>query len=162
MVSRLPCPWDFPGKNTGVGCHFLLQGIFPTQGWNPHLLHWQVDSLPLSHQGSQDPIAYWKTDLRFEPRLPGFKTTHLSTTLQFLLPSIFREIKIKFPLVLLCLGEGTHRATVSHLPNWSWMPWRYFTSEHNSSPGEGWQCQSGYVYLDLQNPGCGTMNKYII
>ena len=32
-------PWDFPGKNTGVGCHFLLQGIFPTQGWNPGLLH---------------------------------------------------------------------------------------------------------------------------
>ena len=31
-----------PGKNTGVGCHFLLQGIFPTQGLNPHLLHWQA------------------------------------------------------------------------------------------------------------------------
>ena len=29
------CPWDFPGESTGVGCHFLLQGIFPTQGWNP-------------------------------------------------------------------------------------------------------------------------------
>ena len=38
-----------PGKNTGVGCHALLQGIFLTQGSNPHLLHWQVDSLPLSH-----------------------------------------------------------------------------------------------------------------
>ena len=45
------CPWDFPGKNTGVGCHFLLQEIFPPQGLNPHLLHWQVDSLPLSHEG---------------------------------------------------------------------------------------------------------------
>ena len=32
------CPWDFPGKKTGVGCHFLLQGIFLTQGLNPHLL----------------------------------------------------------------------------------------------------------------------------
>ena len=41
---------DFPGKNTGVGCHALLQGIFPTQGSNPcllRLLHWQVGSLPL-------------------------------------------------------------------------------------------------------------------
>ena len=41
---------DFWGKNTGVGCHALLQGIFPTQGSNPHLLclfHWQVGSLPL-------------------------------------------------------------------------------------------------------------------
>ena len=46
--SRLLCPWDFPGKDTEVDCHFLLQGIFPTQGSNSHLLHlldWQVDSL---------------------------------------------------------------------------------------------------------------------
>ena len=33
--SRLFCPWDFPGKNTGVGCHFLIQGIFLDQGSNP-------------------------------------------------------------------------------------------------------------------------------
>ena len=50
--ARLLCPWDFPGKSTGVGCHFLLQGIFLTQGLNPYLLHGQVDSLPLSHQRS--------------------------------------------------------------------------------------------------------------
>ena len=36
--ARLLCPWDFPGKNTGVGCHSFLQGIFPTQGSNPGLL----------------------------------------------------------------------------------------------------------------------------
>ena len=42
----------FPGKNTGVGCHFLLKGIFLTQGSNLQLLHWQADSLPQSHQGS--------------------------------------------------------------------------------------------------------------
>ena len=50
--ARLLCPWSFPGKNTGVGCHFLLEGVFHTQGSNPHLLcllHWQADSLPLSH-----------------------------------------------------------------------------------------------------------------
>ena len=35
-----------------MGCHFLLQVSSPTQGSNPHPLHWQVDSLPLSHQGS--------------------------------------------------------------------------------------------------------------
>ena len=39
---------DFPGKNAGVGCHFLLQGIFSTQGSNLCLLHWQVASLPES------------------------------------------------------------------------------------------------------------------
>ena len=41
---------DSPGKNVGVGCHTLLQGIFPTQGSNLHLLcllHWEVDSLAL-------------------------------------------------------------------------------------------------------------------
>ena len=32
VACSLLCPWDFPGKNTGVGCHFLLQGIFSTQG----------------------------------------------------------------------------------------------------------------------------------
>ena len=45
-----PSPWDSPGKNMGVGYHALLQGIFLTQGSNPHslcLLHWQVCSLPL-------------------------------------------------------------------------------------------------------------------
>ena len=41
---QAPLSTDFPGKNTGVGCHFLLQGIFPTQGWNRHLLRWQADS----------------------------------------------------------------------------------------------------------------------
>ena len=46
----LLCPWYFPGKNIGMACHFLLQGIFLTQGWNLRLQHWQVDSLPLSHQ----------------------------------------------------------------------------------------------------------------
>ena len=46
--------WDYPGKNTVVGCPFLLQRIFPTQGSNPHLwwlLHWQEDPLPPSHLG---------------------------------------------------------------------------------------------------------------
>ena len=45
--KRLLCPWDFPGKNTGVGCHFLLQEIFPTQGLHPGLPLYR-----LSHQGS--------------------------------------------------------------------------------------------------------------
>ena len=53
--SRILCPQDSPGKNTGVGCHFLLQGIFLSQGLNPcllQLLNWQVASLPLVPPGS--------------------------------------------------------------------------------------------------------------
>ena len=53
--SRLLYPWDFWGKNPGVSCYFLFQGIILTQGLNPHLLSllcWQMDSLPLNHLGS--------------------------------------------------------------------------------------------------------------
>ena len=53
--QTLLTPWASPGKNTGVGCHVLLQGIFPTQGSNLRLLrllHWQVGSLPLAPPGN--------------------------------------------------------------------------------------------------------------
>ena len=53
-ASRLLCHWGFPGKNTGMGCHFLLQGIFLTQGQKPCLLHWQADCLPVNHLGSPE------------------------------------------------------------------------------------------------------------
>ena len=49
VACQAPLPMGFPGKNTGVGCYFLLQGIYPAQRSNPHLLHWQVDSLPPNH-----------------------------------------------------------------------------------------------------------------
>ena len=53
--AKLLCPWDFSGKHTGMGWHFLLQRSSPTQGSNPHLLHlvhcrWILK--PLRHQGS--------------------------------------------------------------------------------------------------------------
>ena len=53
--TRLLCPWDSPGKSSGVGCHFLFQGIFPTRGQNPCLLHWQAGFawfFFFNHQGS--------------------------------------------------------------------------------------------------------------
>ena len=53
--TKFLCIWNFPGKNTGTDCHFLLQGIFPTQESNPHLLHWQADPLPLNHQSPYIP-----------------------------------------------------------------------------------------------------------
>ena len=69
-VAHQASLWDFPGKNTGASCHFLLQGIFPTRGSNPHLLHWQVGSLPLSHLGSSTYTEFLKTcSSRFENTL---------------------------------------------------------------------------------------------
>ena len=50
---------DSPGKNTEVGCHALLHGIFPTQGSNPGLLHCRQILYHLSHQGS--PTEAWET-----------------------------------------------------------------------------------------------------
>ena len=63
VTFQLLCPWDFPDKDTEVVCHFLFQGIFPTQRINPRLLHhlrWQTDSLPLSHQEALKRIIYNK------------------------------------------------------------------------------------------------------
>ena len=54
VARQAPLSMEFPSKNTGVGCHFLLQGIFLTQGSKLPLLHWQADSLPLSHLGSSN------------------------------------------------------------------------------------------------------------
>ena len=61
--ARLLRPWAFPGKSTGVGCHFLLQGIFPNQGLNPCLLFQQADSLALSLLGSPE-RSYFRANNR--------------------------------------------------------------------------------------------------
>ena len=58
-ATRLLCPWDSPGKSTEMGCHFLLQGIFPSQGLNLYLLgllRCQEGSLPLVPPGKQGNI----------------------------------------------------------------------------------------------------------
>ena len=62
LPTRLLCLWDSPGKNKGVVCHFLLQGIFPTQGLNLHLVclsHCRWILYPLNHQGSLSSIFLW-------------------------------------------------------------------------------------------------------
>ena len=73
QTTRLPYPWGFPGKNTGVGYHFLLQGIVPTQGSNPHLLcllHWQEVSLPLVTPGKHQ-AGEVKCSVYCQQRSPG-------------------------------------------------------------------------------------------
>ena len=66
VAHQPPLSMEFPGKNTGVGCHRLLQGFILTQGSNPCLLHWQVESLPLSPQGS--PMVKWYLQLNGGPQ----------------------------------------------------------------------------------------------
>ena len=77
VACRLLCPWDSPDKGTGVGCHALLQGIFPTKGSNSHLLnllHWQADSLPLAPPG--------KPRITSEPLIPLLGTYPKKTIIQ--------------------------------------------------------------------------------
>ena len=51
VSHQTPLLRDFPDKNTEMGCHFPFYSIYLTRWSNPRLLHWQMDSLPLSHQG---------------------------------------------------------------------------------------------------------------
>ena len=67
VAHQLLCSWDSPGNNTGVGCHALLQVIFPTQGSNLSLLfllHLQAGSLPLAPPGKPPHMHYclWNSD----------------------------------------------------------------------------------------------------
>ena len=71
--ARLLCPWDSPGKDTGLGCHFLLQKIFLTQGLNLcllYLLHWQAYSLPLPGKPRLQPSTKYKTGKRQDSGCP--------------------------------------------------------------------------------------------
>ena len=80
LPAWLLYPWDFPGKNTGVGSHLLLQGIFLTQRLNPWLLYRQPDSLPMSHQGSLASL---------HPLL-NISTHHLGSPVNSMVPKEFR------------------------------------------------------------------------
>ena len=88
---RLLCPWNSPGKNAGVGCHFLPQGILPTQGSNPSplgLLHWRADSLPLRYLGSPFSPFYKDTShIGLAPPYSSVTSPWLITSLRTPLPN---------------------------------------------------------------------------
>ena len=67
-AHQIHCPWNSPGKNTGVGCCSLLQGILPTQGLNPDLLHWRQILYGLSDQGSMFVCVCVKESILFRKK----------------------------------------------------------------------------------------------
>ena len=76
-------PWNSPGQNTGVGSCSLLQGIFPTQGWNPGLLHCRQIPYQLNYQGRPKPcishlIFFYLWLLPLYPLLFNFHTLSLT------------------------------------------------------------------------------------
>ena len=112
--TRLLHSWDFPGKSPGVGCHFLLQGIFPTQGSNPGLLHCRQILYCLSHQ-----------------RSPGEMQIKTSVRCHFTSTSIV-GVKWHLTEVLICiclglshlLGIVAEKAMAPHSSTLAWkIPW---------------------------------------
>ena len=85
--ARLFCPWDFPGKNTGGSCHFLVQGIFLTPGSNLYLLgllHWQVDSLLLCHQSGRYQTQSWRLLMQLLTTVLGLNKWNIWTKLHLM------------------------------------------------------------------------------
>ena len=113
--TSLLCPWDSPGKNTGIGCHFLLQGIFLTQGSDPclpHLLHWQVDSLPLSHPGSPSEmmLGIYKAQFVERPVQQNPNTLHPAPTMIHIL-----QLRFIIPPPATTAFQRTSQESVSNL-----------------------------------------------
>ena len=70
--ARLLCSWDFAGKNTGLGGHFLLQGMFSIQGSNPHLLYYKQ----ILYCWAMRKCVYVNYTLPISPALPSPLSTH--------------------------------------------------------------------------------------
>ena len=114
VAHQVLCPWDFPGKCTGVGCHSLFQGIFPTQGSNLCLLlgrqilyHWatwetpesllvvfnlpnpspQFSSVTQSYPTLCDPMNHSTPGLPVHHQLPEFTQTHVHWVSDTIQPS---------------------------------------------------------------------------
>ena len=85
--TRLLCPWTFPGKSTGVGCHFLLQGIFLTQGSNLGLWHYRQMLYGMSLSNFQDALVLQvgpvqsSCSFQRDPTSPGASWVHFSALL---------------------------------------------------------------------------------
>ena len=115
--TRPPCPWDSPDKNTGVGFHFLLQGILPIQGSSLHLLCWQVNFYhcsvtqscptlcdPMGCSTPRFPVLTVSQNLlklmSIESVMPS---NHLILCRPLLLPSIFPSIRVFSNELALCI-----------------------------------------------------------
>ena len=127
----LLCPWDSLGKDTGAGHHYLLHGIFPTQGQNLCLQHLQANSLPLGHLGSPKSPHYkpvirqpWNLDAlkqQAEGNSPclcrrAFKCRHLRTQWWGWTPSQIKDLKCCQEVQdELCWASETRFSTVPSL-----------------------------------------------
>ena len=120
VAHQAPCPWDFPGKNTGLGCHFLLQSIFPTQRLNPcllWLLHWQVDSLlpPGKHYMMGSKSQYMVAIIFIVKFVLENELTHLRNSLIYI---FWNVVYLQCHVIFWCTAKWfsyTHTHTHTHI-----------------------------------------------
>ena len=109
--TRLLCPWDSPGKNTGVGCRALLQGIVPTQDLNPGLPHCRRILYSLSHQRNLR-ILEWVAYPFFLPQELNWGVLHCRWILYQ--PSYQGSPKGSI---------WTNNSCITYTYHWSWGSW---------------------------------------
>ena len=110
--ARLLCPPHSPGKNTGVGCHSLFQGIFPTQGSNLGFLHCRQILYHLTHQGSPTHII----------KLIKMKLTKIKSILRACVRSHFSCVWLfATPWTAVC--QAPLSMEFSRQEYWSGLPW---------------------------------------
>ena len=130
--TRLLCPWNFPGQNTGVGCYFLLQGIFPHQGWNPHLLlhrwilyHWATWEAPQKIVANNLPRASYPLSI-------GKEFSNLAFNLWIYSTRSYSTDKQTGQRVMLHNWEPTANGQKSQDSDWAWIPPQYTGSAMNT------------------------------
>ena len=128
----MPKEQDSQGKNTGMGCHDLLRGIFLTQGSNPNLLcllHWQVDSL-LAPPG--------------RPFKPWFMTVHYSSKLTALLRTYVSLVKEHACHTGDGAGWSLEEGMTAHSSVLAWkVPWTEELVPAIQEMGSGWSLEEG-------------------
>ena len=142
--TRLLSPWNFPGQSTGLGCHFLLQGIFPTQGSNPGLPHSRQMLYHLSHQGS----PYF-----FEP-LFGAVGKNTWVDCHSLLQEIFptQGLNPGLPHCRQMLYRLKVKVKVKSLSR-VWLFGTPWTASHQAPPSMGFYRQEYWSGLPFPSPG---------
>ena len=137
--------WDFPGKSTGVGCHFLLQ-IFPTQGLNSGVRHCRQTLYPLSHQGSQ---YHLKSATKSNTKTQNYCIVYILTiAIMFYLPCI--RLLVGFPGSLASKESAGNAGDPGLIPGLGKFP------EGIGYPPQYWAplvAQTVWIYLQCVRPG---------
>ena len=131
-AHQAPLSWNSPGQNTGVGCHSLLHGIFPTQGSNPGLLHCRQILYCVSHQGSlKEMICWfskevWAMNCNFILDATDTHQWHTHIHRLWLIHSESRPCKFKVQILCTChQSSDKYQGEISHFLIQKVEHWRY-------------------------------------